>query len=110
MAIETFHSISNAYASVIQILEKKDVIEKDDLVNVQKMLTKAATGGIVGRITGFFKTPPYKGLEPKTIVDILLKPLMESVQEYDQEQQADQETQQAIDRGAEETENAGVTQ
>jgi len=110
LAIETFHSISNAYSSVKQLLDRKDVIEKDDILNVQKLLTRAATGGIVGRITGFFKTPPYKGLEPKTIVDILTKPLMDSVQEFDQEQKSDEETQQAIDRGTASTGTTDTTQ
>jgi hypothetical protein len=101
LAIETFNSIAKAYKSAIQLFDQKEVIEKEDIENMRKLLTNAATGGIVGRISSFFKTAPYKGLEPKTIVDTLIAPLVEALAQSDQETAADADVQQAIDRGEE---------
>jgi hypothetical protein len=104
LAIETFNSIAKAYKSAIQLFDQKEIVEKEDIENMRKLLTNAATGGIVGRISSFFKTAPYKGLEPKTIVDALLVPLEEALAQDDQEtaaNAADADVQQAIDRGQE---------
>jgi hypothetical protein len=106
LAIETFQSIAGAYKIIAPILDDEEVT-KEDLVNITKILSKAANGSIIKRITTFFKVRPFKGLTPNEIVAAITKPLNDAIEQHDQEQtagqQAEDEVDQAVVRGQETT-------
>lgn len=79
MAIETLKNVAKAWAQIQPVLEK-DQPTKQDIANVKRILTKATTGGSIGKLASVFKTQPFPGLAPQDILDALMQPLDQYLQ------------------------------
>lgn len=72
MAIELFTALGNEWPKIKTFIDK-DQPTQQDLVSIQRILTKAASGGLLKKAGQAFgiSTPPFPGLEPQTVISIL---------------------------------------
>lgn len=68
----TFRQIQNSWENISKLFQQED-FDTTDFQQMRNLLNQAISGGFMNKVMQFFKTKPFPGLEPKQIIDDIIK-------------------------------------
>lgn len=68
----TFRQIQNSWENISKLFQQEE-FDTTDFQQMRNLLNQAISGGFMNKVMQFFKTKPFPGLEPKQIIDDIIK-------------------------------------
>lgn len=68
----TFRQLQEKWGTLSKLFEQ-DELGVNDFQQMRSLLNQAISGGFMNKVMAFFKTKPYPGLEPKQIIEDIVK-------------------------------------